>query len=44
MLLPTNDKQFGFWALRRSGVPNITIANQLEHLPAGGFPGAPSHG
>ena len=29
MLLPTNDKQFGFWALRRSGVPNITIANRL---------------
>lgn len=29
MLLPTNDKQFGFWTLRRSGVPNITIANQL---------------
>ncbi|NMB78451.1 MAG: hypothetical protein GYA23_05085 [Methanomicrobiales archaeon] len=29
MLLPTNEKQFEFWALRRSGVPNITIANQL---------------
>ncbi len=29
MLLPTNDKQFGFWTMRRSGVPNITIANQL---------------
>jgi len=29
MFLPTNDKQFGFWALRRSGVPNITIANRL---------------
>jgi hypothetical protein len=29
MLLPTNDKQFGFWAMRRKGVPNITIANQL---------------
>ncbi len=29
MLLPTNDKQFGFWAMRRSGVPNITIAHQL---------------
>jgi hypothetical protein len=29
MILPTNDKQFGFWALRRSGVPNITIANRL---------------
>ena len=30
MLLPTNDKQFGFWAMRRSGVPNITIANRLS--------------
>jgi hypothetical protein len=29
MLLSTNDKQFGFWALRRSGVPNIAIANRL---------------
>jgi hypothetical protein len=29
MPLPTNDKQFGFWAMRRSGVPNITIANKL---------------
>jgi DNA-binding CsgD family transcriptional regulator len=29
MFLPTNDKQFGFWTLRRSGVPNITIANRL---------------
>jgi hypothetical protein len=29
MLLPTKDKQFGFWAMRRSGVPNIAIANQL---------------
>ncbi|MDO9033704.1 MAG: hypothetical protein Q7U51_00675 [Methanoregula sp.] len=29
MQLQTNDKQFGFWALRRSGVPNITIANRL---------------
>jgi hypothetical protein len=27
MLLPTNDKQFGFWKMRRSGMPNITIAN-----------------
>lgn len=27
MPLPTSDKQFGFWALRRSGVANITIAN-----------------
>jgi hypothetical protein len=29
MFLPTNDKQFGFWAMRRSGVPNIAIANRL---------------
>ncbi len=29
MLLPTNDRQFGFWTMRRSGVPNITIANRL---------------
>lgn len=29
MLLPTNDKQFEFWTMRRDGVPNITIANQL---------------
>jgi transcriptional regulator len=29
MHLTTNDKQFGFWALRRSGVPNIAIANRL---------------
>ena len=29
MLLPTNDKQFGFWTMRRSGIPNIAIANRL---------------
>lgn len=29
MLLPTNDKQFGFWKMRRSGSSNITIANIL---------------
>jgi hypothetical protein len=29
MLLPTKEKQFGFWAMRRSGVPNIAIANRL---------------
>jgi hypothetical protein len=28
MFLQTNDKQFGFWALRRNGATNITIANQ----------------
>ena len=27
MFLPTNDKQFEFWKMRRSGMPNITIAN-----------------
>ena len=29
MLLPTNDKQFGFWKMRRSGSSNIAIANLL---------------
>lgn len=29
MLLPTNEKQFGFWKMRRSGFSNITIANLL---------------
>jgi hypothetical protein len=29
MFLPTHDKQFGFWALRRSGVANIAIAQQM---------------
>jgi hypothetical protein len=29
MPLSTNDKQFGFWKMRRSGTPNITIANLL---------------
>ena len=29
MLLPMNDKQFAFWKMRRSGTPNITIANLL---------------
>jgi hypothetical protein len=29
MFLPTNDKQFEFWKMRRSGMPNITIANLL---------------
>jgi hypothetical protein len=29
MLLPTNDKQFGFWKMRRNGSSNITIANLL---------------
>jgi ferredoxin-like protein FixX len=29
MLLPTNDKQFAFWKMRRDGSPNITIANLL---------------
>jgi hypothetical protein len=29
MLLPMNEKQFAFWKMRRSGSPNITIANLL---------------
>lgn len=29
MLLPMNEKQFEFWTMRRSGVPNITIATRL---------------
>jgi len=27
--IPTDEKQFGFWIMRRRGTPNITIANQL---------------
>ncbi|MFA5253195.1 MAG: hypothetical protein WC367_00825 [Methanoregula sp.] len=27
MFLPTNEKQFGFWKMRRSGMTNISIAN-----------------
>jgi predicted transcriptional regulator len=29
MLLPMDEKQFGFWKMRRSGNSNITIANLL---------------
>ena len=29
MFLPTGEKQFEFWKMRRSGMPNITIANLL---------------
>jgi predicted transcriptional regulator len=29
MLLPTNEKQFEFWMMRRNGSSNITIANLL---------------
>jgi len=29
MFLPTHDKQFEFWKLRRSGHPNVTIAGLL---------------
>lgn len=29
MFLPTNDKQFGFWTLRRSGESNIGIATRF---------------
>jgi hypothetical protein len=27
MFLPMNDKQFGFWKMRRNGMSNISIAN-----------------
>jgi hypothetical protein len=30
MILPTSDKQFGFWKMRRTGMSNISIANQLR--------------
>jgi hypothetical protein len=29
MLLPMDEKQFAFWKMRRSGTPNIIIANLL---------------
>ena len=29
MFLPMNEKQFGFWKMRRSGMQNISIANEL---------------
>lgn len=29
MFLPTDEKQFAFWAMRRSGMANIAIAKQL---------------
>jgi predicted transcriptional regulator len=29
MFLPTDEKQFAFWAMRRSGMTNIAIAKQL---------------
>ena len=29
MFLPVNEKQFGFWKMRRSGMQNISIANKL---------------
>ena len=29
MFLPMNEKQFGFWKMRRSGMQNVTIANEL---------------
>lgn len=29
MFLPVHEKQFGFWKMRRSGMPNISIANEL---------------
>jgi hypothetical protein len=27
MFLPTNEKQFGFWKMRRNGMSNVSIAN-----------------
>ncbi len=30
MFLPINDKQFEFWILRRSGLPNINIARSFK--------------
>ncbi len=29
MFLPTNEKQFGFWKMRRSGMSNVSIANHI---------------
>ncbi len=29
MFLPVNEKQFGFWKMRRSGMQNISIANEV---------------
>lgn len=29
MFLPTDDKKFSFWSLRRNGISNIAIANRL---------------
>jgi hypothetical protein len=29
MFLPTDDRQFGFWAMRRGGAANIAIANRF---------------
>jgi transcriptional regulator len=29
MFLPTNEKQFGFWKMRRNGKSNVSIANEL---------------
>jgi len=29
MFLPMNEKQFGFWKMRRSGMSNVSIANHI---------------
>jgi transcriptional regulator len=29
MFLPMNEKQFGFWKMRRRGMSNVSIANEL---------------
>jgi len=37
MFLPMNEKQFGFWKMRRSGMSNITIANLVGITRQGVF-------
>ena len=44
MFLPMNDKQFGFWKMRRSGMSNVSIANLHRDNKAGSFTGAPRYG
>ncbi len=36
MFLPVNDKQFEFWRLRRSGLPNINIARSFDVVKLSG--------
>ena len=30
MLIPLNDRQFAFWKLRRTGLPNVQIADRFR--------------